>query len=344
MKTLELAPGYRISRLIKGGWHLAGGHGPVDRKQAIEDMAAFVEAGITAFDCADIYTGVEELIGDFRRAYPELASRIRVHTKCVPDYDKLAQLKPQDLEQTIDRSRERLGMDALDLVQFHWWDTDVPGYVQAALELRRLQSIGKIRHIGLTNFNTQKVREIVEAGVPVLSHQIQFSLIDHRPELSMQAYCQANGIALLCYGSLAGGFISESWLGQLEPTGPFENRSHTKYKLIIEDFGGWGLFQTQLKTLKTVGERHRANLAQVAVAWVLHQKAVAAAIVGATSTRHLQTNLAIPDIQLSQADLDQIAAVFAQRTGPEGEVYDLERDKNGRHGRIMKYNLNTTPG
>lgn len=343
MKTVELAPGYRISRLFKGGWHLAGGHGSIDRKQAIEDMAAFVEAGITTFDCADIYTGVEELIGDFRRAYPELAERIRVHTKCVPDYDKLAHLKAQDIEATVDRSRARLGMETLDLVQFHWWDTGVSGYVEAALELCRLREIGKIRHIGLTNFNTAKVREIVEAGVPVLSHQIQFSLLDARPELSMQDYCAQNGIALLCYGSLAGGFIAEGWLGQPEPLGPFENRSHTKYKLIIEDFGGWFLFQDLLQVLKQVGQHHGASLAQVAVAWVLQQKSVAAAIVGATSTRHLKANLKIPDIQLTPSDLGAIAAVRNRRTGPEGEVYDLERDKTGRHGRIMKYNLNTAP-
>ncbi|MFZ9479646.1 MAG: aldo/keto reductase, partial [Steroidobacteraceae bacterium] len=73
MPTLALAPGYTISRLIKGGWHLAGGHGSVDRQQALRDMAAFVEAGITTIDCADIYTGVEELIGEFRAQYPALA-------------------------------------------------------------------------------------------------------------------------------------------------------------------------------------------------------------------------------------------------------------------------------
>ena len=67
---IDLAPGYRISRLIKGGWQLAGGHGPVAHAHALADMAAFVEAGITTFDCADIYTGVESLIGRFRAAHP----------------------------------------------------------------------------------------------------------------------------------------------------------------------------------------------------------------------------------------------------------------------------------
>lgn len=336
----EIAPGYSVSRLIKGSWHLAGGHGPVDSTQAIEDMAAFVESGITTFDCADIYTGVEELIGAFRRAYPQLASRVQVHTKFVPDYDKLPRLQASDVETIVDRSRARLGLETLDLVQFHWWDTGVPGYIEAALALKHLQAEGKIRHIGLTNFNTACVREIVEAGVPVISTQVQYSLLDNRPEKTLLEYCRSEGIALLCYGSLAGGFLSDAWLGKPEPTGPFDNRSLTKYKLIIEDFGGWRLFQELLEVLQAVAKRHSVSLAQVAVAWVLGQPGVGAAIVGATSRRKLEENLHIPQIVLSETDLQAIAKVRDRRAGPTGDVYDLERDKTGRHGRIMKYNLN----
>jgi aryl-alcohol dehydrogenase-like predicted oxidoreductase len=118
LERIEIAANYEISRLIKGSWHLAGGHGPIDRARAIEDMAAFVEAGITTFDCADIYTGVEALIGEFRRAYPDLADRVQIHTKFVPDFDQLPHLEPAQIEAIIDRSRSRLGVDALDLVQF----------------------------------------------------------------------------------------------------------------------------------------------------------------------------------------------------------------------------------
>ena len=69
MKRVLLKPDYSISNIIKGGWHLAGGHGNIDESDAIDDMRLFVEAGITTFDCADIYTGVEELIGKFLRKY-----------------------------------------------------------------------------------------------------------------------------------------------------------------------------------------------------------------------------------------------------------------------------------
>ena len=75
-ERIELIPGYNISRVIKGGWHLAGGHGQIDEKKAIEDMYAFVKAGITTFDCADIYTGVETLIGKFLHQYRDAFSDI----------------------------------------------------------------------------------------------------------------------------------------------------------------------------------------------------------------------------------------------------------------------------
>ena len=71
-KRIELRPGYSVSQIIKGGWQLAGGHGNFDRRQAINDMLSFVDHGITTFDCADIYTGVEEMIGE---AITELGKR-----------------------------------------------------------------------------------------------------------------------------------------------------------------------------------------------------------------------------------------------------------------------------
>ena len=69
MERTEIRPGYSVSKVIKGGWHLAGGHGYIDENMALNDMHEFVKAGITTFDCADIYTGVEDLIGKFRKKY-----------------------------------------------------------------------------------------------------------------------------------------------------------------------------------------------------------------------------------------------------------------------------------
>lgn len=337
---VELDSDYRISRLIKGGWHLAGGHGAVDPDRALRDMAEFVEAGFTAFDCADIYTGVEELIGRFRRECPSQARRVRVHTKFVPDLDRLANTDGAAVEATIDRSLRRLGQERLDLVQFHWWDYATPRYVEVALELDRLRRKGKIDRIGLTNFGTPQVSEIVAAGVPVLAHQLQYSLLDDRPRNGMVDLCLEHGVALLCYGTVAGGFLSERWLGAADAQGPFENRSLTKYRLVIEEFGGWSLYQELLRVLAAVAHRHGCDVATVATRLILDRAGVAAAIVGATSTAHLAAHRRIGEVRLEESDRAAVEAVLSRRRGPTGDVYALERDRDGPHGRIMKYTLN----
>jgi aryl-alcohol dehydrogenase-like predicted oxidoreductase len=340
ISTTELAPNYRASRLIKGCWHLAGGHGEVDQAQAIKDMAAFVEAGLTTFDCADHYIGVEALIGRFRREHPNLATQLQVHTKCVPDYDRLTTWDRAYLTEIIDRSLERLGVDQLDLVQFHWWNLAQPGYVEALGILSDLRLEGKIAHLGLTNFNTAVTREILDAGIPLVSTQVQYSLLDSRPDQGMVALCKERGIQLLCYGTLAGGLLSEAWLGQAEPTEPLANRSHTKYKLIIEDFGGWDLFQELLQALKTIATRHGVGLGDVATRWVIDRPQVGSAIMGFTSTRHLPATQRIESLRLNAQDHALLTPLLARRNGPAGDCYDIERDKEGRHGRIMRYNQN----
>jgi aryl-alcohol dehydrogenase-like predicted oxidoreductase len=302
-------------------------------------MAAFVEAGITSFDCADIYTGVEELIGEFRRDYPAASRALHVHTKFVPDLEGLATLDDRGVEAIIDRSLARLGVERLDLVQFHWWDYAVPRYVEAALALERLRRAGKIHHIAVTNFDVPRLAEIVSAGVPVVAHQLQYSLLDDRPAHGMVAFCRRAGISLLCYGTVAGGFLSERWLGVAEPGHIFDNRSLVKYRLIIDEFGGWPAFQALLATLAAIGRRHGCDIATVATAAMLAKDEVTAAIVGATSAVHVPAHVRLGDLSLTPADLAEIAAVTGRRRGPPGDVYALERDRTGPHGRIMKYNL-----
>jgi aryl-alcohol dehydrogenase-like predicted oxidoreductase len=342
-----LAPGYEISRVIKGGWQLAGGHGQVDPAQAMDDMRHYAQAGITTFDCADIYTGVEELIGQFLRRHRDDLRRgalpdVQVHTKYVPDLDSLPTLTKGDVERTIDRSLRRLGIERLDLVQFHWWDYDIPSYVETAMHLADLQQAGKIRHLGVTNFDVPHLDEIVQAGVPVISNQVQYSLLDGRPARDMAAFCERQGISLLCYGTIAGGFLSDRYLGAPEPEGPLGNRSLAKYALIIDEFGGWDLFQALLRALRRVAEKYGTTLATVAVRWALQQAAVAAAIVGVRHAGHLATTLEVFGFELDAEDLAAIEQVTHQTAGPAGDIYDLERKKGGRHAVIMKYNLNRT--
>jgi len=347
--TATLRPGYSIPRVIKGGWQLAGDHGPVDRAAAIRDMEAFVDAGLTAVDCADIYVGVEAMIGDFiadlrARRGAKVAGRVQVHTKLVPDLSLLETLKAAQVEAIIDRSLQRLQIERLHLVQFYWWDTSL-GTPEVGLEvLKRCQDKGKIAHLGVTNWDVAETQPFLDAGFDLVSTQVQYSLLDRRPEGGLTAWGAANGVQLLCYGTLAGGFRTEAWLDRPDPGFAFENRSLVKYRLIIDEFGPWARFQDLMRVLKQVGDKHGVSLSSVATRWVLDQPQVAATSVGARYAKHLPRTLEVFDLTLDAADKAAIQAVLDQAPGPQGPVFALERDRNGRHGRIMKYNLNTKPG
>ena len=347
-ETIDLRPNHTISRVIKGGWQLAGDHGEVDRATAIADMEAFVDAGITTFDCADIYTGVEEMIGDFiadlrRRRGRQVADRVVVHTKLVPDLTRLEVFTQADVEAIVDRSLQRLQIERLHLVQFYWWDMARGDALDTLAALKRCQEKGKIANLGVNNWDANSIAAFTEAGFDIAAAQVQYSVLDRRPAKTLGPWAEKNGVHLLSFGTLAGGFLTDRWLGQPDPGFTFSNRSLIKYRLIIDEFGDWNLFQTLLETLKAVGARHGVPLSAVAVRWVLDQPQVAAAIVGARYARHLPQTLKVFDFALTDADRSEITAVLDQAKGPNGPVFGLEGDRNGRHGSIMKYNLNTNP-
>ncbi len=348
VETTHLRPDHPISRVIKGGWQLAGDHGAVDRAAAIADMEAFVDAGITTFDCADIYTGVEEMIGQFiadlrHRRGAEVADRVVVHTKLVPDLSLLETLTAEQIEAIVDRSLRRLNLDQLHLVQFYWWDMTLGDPARAMEHLAGIKAKGKIRHIGVTNWDVAETERLMQAGADLVSTQVQYSLLDRRPAHGLADWAGAHDMGLLCYGTLAGGFLTEDWLGKPDPGFDFSNRSLVKYRLIIDEFGPWALFQELLFALKSVGDRHGVSLPAVATRWVLDQPHVSAAIVGARYARHLPKTLEVFEFALDAQDRAAIDAVLAQAAGPNGPVFGLESDRSGRHGRIMKYNLNTRP-
>ena len=346
MQRISLGTGYEISRVIRGGWQLSDNHSQATSDDPVGDLIAFADAGITTFDCADIYTGVEALIGRFRKEYlktrgAEALGKIRVHTKFVPDMARLANISKGYVQQVIDTSLQRLGMEQLDVVQFHWWNYGVDRWLETAQWLEELRRSGKINRIGGTNFDTEHLLAIRKSGVPMSSMQVQYSLLDRRPEKSFAEVALEENIAVFCYGTVAGGFFGERWLGVSEPMSPLENRSLVKYKLIIDDFGGWALFQKLLQTLSTIARRQKTDIATIASAAVLSRPGVSAIIVGARNRSHLAANLKISDVMLTSEDHDAIEATLGQSRPLEGDIYALERDVEGRHGSVMKYNLNS---
>ena len=340
---IELAPGYEIARTIVGGWQFSPGHGAHEDSgiDPVELFAQLVDLGFTTFDCADIYQGVETFLGKMLKKLGSGGkSGVQVHTKFVPDLDVLPTIDRAYVDRIVHRSLSRLGVERLDLVQVHWWDFAVPGFVDVAGWLADLKEEGRIRHLGVTNFDRLHLETLVKAGIPVVVNQVQYSLLDRRPASDLAAYCNREGIRLLCYGGLSGGFLSEAWVGRPEPEPTSINRSLVKYHLIIREMGGWPIYQELLEALASVARRHGGQVVCVALAWVLAQDAVAATITGMDSLPQAEELLGLFNLRLDVADLATLAAPLARARGPEGPVYGLERDRDGPHGRIMRYNLN----
>lgn len=335
------------------GMELSSGHHMgMDAETALDDLRAAAFAGFDALDCGDIYSGVEELIGVFRGgsfAPPEWVAPVpggsaRVHTKFVPDRRLLGGLTFEHVRAVIRRSQNRLATAGpLDLVQFHWWDYAVGSFLDAAGHLKHLKEAGHIRHLGLTNFSCAATRQILDSGVPLAVTQVQYSLLDRRPETDgLVTLCVERGVAIVSYGAIAGGFLSDKWLDADPPnlSAAQENRSLTKYALIVQEFGGWPLLQELLRCLRAVADAHEppSTISEVAVAWVLSRPGVGAVIVGARNSRHLASTRSASALRLNAEELEQIAAVLAKADGPRGEVYGLERSPV--HGAVMRYNLN----
>jgi aryl-alcohol dehydrogenase-like predicted oxidoreductase len=312
-----LAGDLEICRMLNGMWQVSGAHGAIDRDRAIEAMFAYHDLGFTTWDLADHYGPAEDFIGEFRRRFAtrrgsERLGEIQAFTKWVPSPGRMTLPVVED---AVTISLRRMGVDCLDLLQFHWWDYADPGYLDALELLADLQREGKIRHLALTNFDTERLRVIARRGIPIVSNQVQYSLIDRRPQASMAAFCREHGTVLLAYGTLLGGLLSEKYLGRAEPgRGALDTASLQKYKRMIDAWGGWALFQELLAVVKDIADKHGVGIANIGTRYVLDRPAVAGVIVGARLglAEHIADNARVFGVALDDADLAQIETVLAR--------------------------------
>lgn len=313
----QLTEDLNICRILNGMWQVSGAHGRINPKVAIESMFKYFDAGYTTWDLADHYGPAEDFIGEFRRQLiatrgQEALSQLQAFTKWVPRPGKMTK---NIVEKNIDISRQRMGVDCLDLLQFHWWDYRDQNYLDALHYMAQLQTEGKIRHLALTNFDTEHLKIIVENGIKITSNQVQFSLVDRRPLVKMVEFCQTHDIKLLPYGVVCGGFLSEQYLDQPEPNNfRLETVSLKKYKNMIDAWGGWSLFQELLKTLKAIAQKHNVTIPNIAVRYILEQPTVAGAMVGTRLgiSQHIEENAQVFEFSLDAEDNQTLNSVFSQ--------------------------------
>ena len=306
-----------VCRILNGMWQVSGAHGAIDPGRAVNEMFAYHDAGFTTWDLADHYGPAEDFIGTFRRQFAarhgaERLKEIQAFTKWVPRPGRMTR---RIVEDAIGVSLSRMGVECLDLVQFHWWDYRDKSYLDALKHLGDLQREGKIRHLALTNFDTDRLGIIADQGLRIVSNQVQYSLIDRRPEIRVASFCREHGVTLLAYGALLGGLLSEKYLGRPEPRRPELNTaSLQKYKNMIDAWGGWILFQELLAVLKEIADKHQVSISNVGVRYILDRPAVAGVIVGARLgvAQHLSDNARVFGFELDGGDVAVIEGVLAK--------------------------------
>jgi aryl-alcohol dehydrogenase-like predicted oxidoreductase len=314
LPSYKLAPDLTVCRILNGMWQVAGGHGYIEHERAVGDMISYHDSGFPTWDLADIYGPAEDLIGEFRLRLQELRGkqeldRIQALTKWVPHPGKITR---SVVIENIQKSLNRMNVSSIDLLQFHWWDYNNPYYMDALKYLTELRATGMVKNIGLTNFDTEHVQIMMDSDLPIVSNQIQYSIIDRRPEVKMIPFCQKYHISLLAYGSLCGGLMSDRYFGRKKPSAAeLDTLSLRKYYQMIEAWGGWNLFQELLSNLKTIAQKHKISISNVATRYILDKATVAGVIIGTRLgiVEHRINNTQVFNLRLDKSDLDVIDAV-----------------------------------
>lgn len=322
----ELAPGFKISRVLTGLWQIAdmerNGHA-LNLEDTARSMAPYVEAGFNTFDMADHYGSAEEIAGLFSQKYAK--GTVQLFTKWVPNPGPKTK---DDVRSAVQRSLDRMQTDCLDLLQFHAWNYADPSWLDCLFWLQELKEDGLIRHLGLTNFDTAHLRIVVHSGIKVVSNQVCFSLLDQRAAKGMSDLALKHGVKLLAYGTVAGGFFAERWLGKTEPIIDEQlTWSQMKYKRFIDASGGWEKFQTLLRTVEGVAKRHSVSIANVVSRYILDQPAVGGVIIGARlgKSEHIKENLRLFEFSLDEKSKSEIREVLATLNSISGDCGDEYR-------------------
>lgn len=321
----QLAPGLEISRVLTGLWQVADMEkegAALEIERAADHLDAYATNGFTTFDMADHYGSAELIAGAVLKRHPA-GHRPLAFTKWCPEPGPMtADIVRRGVQDRLDR----LGVDRVDLLQFHWWTFEHPAWLDALHEMAELREQGLIGEIGLTNFDAAHLGVALADGIPVVSNQVSFSLIDRRASGPLSELCLKSGVRLLAYGTLCGGFLSQRWLGKPEPT-EIADWSGMKYRRFIETAGGWDAYQGILAAAAEIAEKHNVSISNVATRWVLEHEAVAGVIIGARlgESEHRADNAKLFSFSLDADDRAHLDKAFAGTRAIPGDCGDEYR-------------------
>lgn len=302
-----------ITPLGVGAWAMGGtgwrmGWGPQDDAESIAAIRRAVERGINWIDTAAVY-GLghsEEVVG---RALLGLSSRPYVFTKCGrvagPDGRPTGNLKPDSIRRECEASLRRLGVEAIDLYQIHWPQPDEE-IEDAWTTLKALQSEGKVRWLGASNFDASQLQRVGRIA-PVTSLQPPYSLLRREVEAEVLPYAVAHQIGVIVYSPMASGLLSGAMTRERALSLPDNDwrRNHPQFQ---EPRLSRNL--ALVEVLREVGARHGVSPGEVAIAWTLRHPAVTGAIVGVRSPAQVDGIVGAAAVRLSDEEAARIEAAI----------------------------------
>lgn len=318
---LTLSDRLKINRVLVGLWQVADiekDGATIDPETGAGYLSAYINEGFSTFDMADHYGSAELIAGAMLKHSPAT-----ICTKwCPPPGPMTADIVRKGVQDRLDR----LGTERIDLLQFHWWSFEHPAWLDALHEMTQLREEGLIGEIGVTNFDAAHLQLALSDGIPLVTNQIPFSLLDRRAAGPLAELCAVTGVRLLAYGTLAGGFLGDRWLGQPEPD-TITDWSKMKYKRFIDIAGGWSVYQQILRAADQVARKHQVSISNVATRWVLENSAVAGVIIGARlgEAQHSADNANLFGFALDAEDQELLEAAFQASTPLPGDCGDEYR-------------------
>ncbi len=325
-ERIALAPDFEISRVVTGLWQIADMERDgvtLDLAATAESMKPYVDAGFTTFDMADHYGSAELIAGLYRTAHGDVPTQL--FTKWVPTPGPVSK---DDVRIAVERAVERLRGKPIDLMQFHAWTFADAHWLDALTYLNDLKRDGLIRHVGVTNFDAAHLRIAVASGIPVLTNQVSFSLLDQRAAGGLSAVCAQYGVKLLAYGTVAGGLLSARWQARPEPPkDDLKTWSLMKYGRFMQAAGGWNALQRVLDVTALIAKKHDVSISNVACRHILDFPAVAGIIVGARlgERAHIEDNARIASLRFDDADRAALGEVLGTLTPIPGDCGDEYR-------------------
>ena len=308
-KFVKLSDKITIPRVIIGLWQIADMEKDgnlLNSKNTSAYLNPYADNGFTAFDMADHYGSSEIIAGIFKNKH-QLSDKINLFTKWVPEPVKISR---EATREAVKKALSRMNQTQIDLMQFHAWHYQDSSWIDALNYLKDLQDEGLIKNIGVTNFDTSHLRIAISSGVPIVSNQICYSLLDRRASFEMSELCKEFNIKLFAFGTLAGGFLSNRWLGKKEPKIDNDlNWSQMKYKRFIDITGGWDKFQKLLEQLDLIAKKKNTSIANISSRYILEDPNVASVIIGARlgENNHIEDHKKIPNITLSSEEKNLIS-------------------------------------